>query len=655
MMAVPGPAAVTSPPIADAKQQLHAKYPDQAARIDRGVDQVAALWRATDGDFTAFCLEQFAPNNDALFARMETTMEQIKGNNNEIGRTARWNSEVDTGPMQPVESLLASYNPQAHVVDDLFSNKVGFAILLNFPQTTLADRTRDGASYSRRQWAEARLTQPFARRVPGELLAAEEAARASGDAYIAGYNLWMHHVLAEDGSRLFPSGKRLISHWNLRDELKANYAEKDAAPKQRTIVKLMERIVTQTIPAEVVDNPHVDWNPFQNKVVPGQEVEADAPTKKPVPDSRFEHVLAWFHAERAIDVYSPIAPTYIERAFVDADLPEPRVRAMLVEILEAPQGAQIAQLVQQKLGRPLEPQDLWYPITATSTAETELDAVTRKKYPSAAAFAKDVPRILHDLGFTTERAKYLSEHIEVDPSRGAGHAMEADRRGDKAHLRTRVEPHGMDYKGYNIAVHELGHNIEQTFSLYDIDHTLLQGVPNIAFTEALAFLFQHRDRELLGRPRQHGEADRLAVIDTFWQTREIAGSALVEIDTWHWLYAHPNATATELRDATDHAASAVWDKYYAPLLGGKGTPLLAIYSHTIASPLYLFNYVLGHLIAFQVEQHLQGKDNATFGKEFERVARLGHISPDLWMTAATGKPVSTESLITATTAALDKK
>jgi hypothetical protein len=52
---------------------------------------------------------------------------------------------------------------------------------------------------------------------------------------------------------------------------------------------------------------------------------------------------------------------------------------------------------------------------------------------------------------------------------------------------------------YNIAVHELGHNIEQPFSLYDIDHTLLAGVPNTAFTDALARLFQARGRELLGR------------------------------------------------------------------------------------------------------------------------------------------------------------
>ena len=45
----------------------------------------------------------------------------------------------------------------------------------------------------------------------------------------------------------------------------------------------------------------------------------------------------------------------------------------------------------------------------------------------------------------------------------------AARSGYKAHLRTRVEKDGMNYKGYNIAVHEMGHNVEQTFSLYDID------------------------------------------------------------------------------------------------------------------------------------------------------------------------------------------
>ena len=53
----------------------------------------------------------------------------------------------------------------------------------------------------------------------------------------------------------------------------------------------------------------------------------------------------------------------------------------------------------------------------------------------------------------------------------------------KARLRTRVGADGMDYKGFNIAVHEMGHNVEQVISLDDVDYTLLKGVPNTAFTE----------------------------------------------------------------------------------------------------------------------------------------------------------------------------
>ncbi len=657
--------------VRDTEQQLVAKYGAALrAQIHRGVGNAASLWRTSDGDFAAFCLEQFVADpaaREAMFVRLEAIDEQIHGHDLEIGRAARWNNEVDTGPIQPVDGLLAQYDPATHIVDDLFASKVGFAVLLNFPLTTLADRIREGASYDRRQWAEVRLASEFEARIPGDLQLAASAAGASAEQYIAGYNIWMHHVLAEDGARLFPSGKRLISHWNLRDELKANYAEHDGVAKQRTIVKIMDRIVTQTIPKAVIDNPRLDWNPFTNTVTvaAATTVEADAPKARaggpsegdngaPEPAMREQLVLAHFHAARAIDPFAPTAPTYIDRAFGAAELPESRVRQMLTEILESPLRDAVAKELRAKLDRALEPEDLWFPIASPGTAETELDALTRKKYPSAAAFATDIPRILRDLGFSPARAKYLAEHIAVDPSRGAGHAMQAERRGDKAHLRTRVEAKGMDYKGYNIAVHELGHNIEQTFSLYDIDHTLLRGVPNIAFTEALAFLFQARDRDLLGRPRARGEADRLRVLDTFWASREIAGSALVELDVWHWLYDHPNATAPELRDATVQIARATWNTYYAPLLGGKDTAVLAIYSHTIAQPLYLFNYVLGHLIAFQVEQSLEGKDKATFGKEFERVARLGRILPDLWMTAATGKPVGTGSLLAATAKALAK-
>ena len=92
------------------------------------------------------------------------------------------------------------------------------------------------------------------------------------------------------------------------------------------------------------------------------------------------------------------------------------------------------------------------------------------------------------------------------------------------------------------------------------------------------------------------------------------------------------------------------------MLGGAGqTTLLGIYSHTISSPLYLFNYVLGHLIAFQLEEHVAGKPPKVFASEFMRVARQGAILPDSWMQGATGQPVSSQPLLDAAARALAGK
>jgi oligoendopeptidase F len=243
--------------------------------------------------------------------------------------------------------------------------------------------------------------------------------------------------------------------------------------------------------------------------------------------------------------------------------------------------------------------------------------------------------------------------VIVDPSRGAGHALQAMRRGDYPHLRTRVEKDGMNYKGYNIAVHELGHNVEQVFSLYEVDHTLLQGVPNSAFTEALAFVFQGKDLELLGLAKPDAESERLRVLNDFWMTWEIAGVSLVDIAVWHWMYDHPDATAPQLRDAVVKIARETWNRYYAPVLGEKDSVLLGVYSHMISYPLYLCDYPLGHMIAFQIEEHM--KKAGAIGPEFERMAKFGSVTPDLWMVNATGAPVSAGPLLRATEAVLAAK
>ncbi len=666
--AAPAPVTASSPaevPVnIDALQQelITQHGAAHAERIARGLRQVAALWRTSDGDLAAFARANYLAEDGlrtATFDRFQAVFEQLEGHGNEIGRELRRATDLDIGPLLPIDSVFAGFDPGAHLGEDMFASKIAFVVLLNFPLTTLEERMTAGPKWTRRQWAEARLAGRFASRVPAEVRQAATQAGAAADLYIAEYNLWMHHVLDASGARLFPKGMRLISHWNLRDELKANYAlGAEGLAKQQVIVKVMERIVTQSIPRNVIDNPRVDWNPFTNAVVLAADgtVEDDAPKKiipandtAPEPDVRYAQLQAQWKAARLADPYYPAEPDAIRRSFERGqELPEARVRELLTAVLASPEVPKVAALIEKRLGRKLGPQDLWYAGFKASPGKTEaeLDAITRKKYPTADAFKKDMPRILQGLGFSKDRAKYLSDRIMVDASRGAGHAMPSMRKGDYPRLRTRIEKEGMNYKGYNIAIHELGHNVEQVFSLYDVDQYFLASVPNNAFTEALAFVFQARDLQLLGLVKPSGEAEKMRVLGDFWATWEIAGVAMVDADVWHWMYDHPNATPAELREATVKIAQKYWNQYYAPVLGAADTPLLGIYSHMIAYPLYLSNYPLGHLIAFQIEEVVE--KTGKLGQEFERMSRIGSVVPDAWMKEASGSPVSAEPLLRAT-------
>jgi hypothetical protein len=278
-----------------------------------------------------------------------------------------------------------------------------------------------------------------------------------------------------------------------------------------------------------------------------------------------------------------------------------------------------------------------------------LDKTTKAKYPNTAAFEADIPNMLIKLGFQPDKAKEIASHITVDPARGSGHAWGAQMKGDKAHLRTRIGAEGMDYKGYNIAVHELGHNVEQTISLYFVDNYMMQGVPNTAFTEALAFTFQKRDLELLGMKDNDPNKEAMAALDNFWASYEIMGVSLVDMKVWKWLYENPNATSEQLKETVVKAAVEVWNTYYADAFGIKDTPILAIYSHMIDNPLYLSNYPVGHLIDFQLDGYLKGKN---FADEVLRIYSQGRLIPQLWMEQAVGEEISIQPLVRATEEAL---
>src|SRR5204863_173347 len=83
-------------------------------------------------------------------------------------------------------------------------------------------------------------------------------------------------------------------------------------------------------------------------------------------------------------------------------------------------------------------------------------------------------------------------------------------------------------------------------------------------------------------------------------------------------------------------------RYYAPVFHQKDVVLLAVYSHMIDSFLYLPVYSIGHLIAAQIEEQM--KKAGAIGPEFERIAKMGDDTPDLWMENARGKATGPDVL-----------
>jgi hypothetical protein len=70
----------------------------------------------------------------------------------------------------------------------------------------------------------------------------------------------------------------------------------------------------------------------------------------------------------------------------------------------------------------------------------------------------------------------------------------------------------------------------------------------------------------------------------------------------------------------------------------------------ISNPLYLANYSFGHLIDFQIEQYLRGKN---FSEEVDRIWSIGKRTPQLWMLEATGEELSIQPMIAAAEEAVD--
>ena len=630
--------------------KLVEKYGDNYRdRIERCVNQTAYLWRDSDGDensFSEFCLNNFVADSvelDALFDRISMNFESLYGYFNRIVLDLRAPIHLSNYNDTKIDELFAGYDPYANLQSDFYENKIAFYITLNFPHYSLSEKEELGKNWSEKEWAYARLGDLFAERIPAKILQKYSEVLSNSDNYISNYNIYMGYVVDENGQSEFSKDKVLISHWNLRDELKSCYSDKEnGLKKMRIIYEIMLRIINQDIPKDVINDNKYTWNPFNNKTYKdNKEVKLE-----PENNVRFQHLLNSFKCNLEIDKYRQC--NYIDEKFGNEfEMSQKNVEQMFKEFVSSPVVKEVAGIVKSRLGRDLEPFDIWYDgfKSRSNIKEDDISLKTRKLFSNTSDFQKYIPNILKKFGFTPDKANDIASKISVDASKGAGHAWGAEMKGDKAHLRTRIDSTGMDYKGYNIAVHELGHNVEQTISLYDVPYWFIKGVPNTAFTEAWAFAFQHNDLKLLDIKTSNTEKDEaLSVLDKFWSTYEIMGVSLVDQEIWKWMYANPNCNAEELKHAVIDIAKNIWNQYYAPVFGVKDSPILAIYSHSIDNPLYLSAYPIGHIIEFQLNEYIKDK---VLGEEMQRICKLGRLTPNIWMNKAVGNNVSGEVMINA--------
>lgn len=628
---------------------------------ERGVRQVAALWQQTDGteaDFVELVTTHYAATAEerkVLFDRLSYILEQCGQNADLLNNTLQEPTTlVGKGEPCVVDWIISGYSPIAHFTEDMFANKLAHICVLNFPSYTLEEKNLLGQEWTRQEWAYARMGEVFNTRIPGSVYAHSSQAMSEAENYIAGYNIMMHCLRNEEGEQLWQEPMALLSHWNLRDELKSNYANiPNAHEKQEMIYQVMLRIIRQEIPECVVNNADYIWHPFSNNV---QDIKGSKNQEcGREPDTRYQKIIDIFHAMQQIDTYRPDAPSHVLRTFnEDLEIPQSEIESLFIQLLQSDEIKAVAQIIRERLGRDLRPYDIWYDgfKSRSSVSEDLLTSQTQSRYPTAKAFEKDMPRMLTDLGFSQDKAQEIAAHIVVEAARGSGHARPCVGRNQPARLRTRINDKGMDYKGYNIAVHEFGHNVEEVISLYDIDYYTLAGIPNTGFTEASAFLFQQRDLQLLGHGKQIMSRD--ATLDIIWSMYEIMGVSLVDMAMWKWLYDNPKANAAQLREAVIAIAGDIWNKYYAPLLGEQDCPLLGIYSHMIGYALYLPGYPIGQLVQFQLEEHLAKCETpAEFAQEYTRIYQQGKLTPDAWMRGAVGEAMSVEPILKAVRKAIN--
>lgn len=620
---------------------------NETERIRKGTSQLARNWRNSDGteqEFADFCLRYFMSGNTlhTNFRRIIDNLTYLEGMLYKVTTLFHESDDYTDTPKLEADGYLQSVIPGS----DHYSTKFAHYVQLNFPYYTFAEKQQHCREWNREKWAMVCLGDTYAFRNDGlpSNPFTKEANRFKR--YMEHYFFRVDHITDKKGNYPFTDEMALHCHRGLRDQIKEEYTASDGAARQTLLYAIAENAITGNVPVLFLKDSTTRWNPLSNKLYKIENGKQKEIRNYETEDlNRYTGLLACMKEKMFTDQNYTPKNTTIRRTFDKSSVSLEKTETLIRHFLADPLLPEIGKIIEKRLGRKLRPYDIWYSGFQEQSAfsASYLDSLTRSRYPDPQTFQKDLPNLLVRMGIRPEEARFIGSHISVRPVVSGGYSSQPPLPGDTALLTTMFGEQGLDYKAFRVSMHELGHCICGVFCTNDIDYFRLAGVPCDAITEAFAELFAYKNAEALDlHPFSPEEKQHLLNLATIWYLLEMGGQTLTEIETWKWLYAHPEATAKELKEAVLHISSTVWNTYFSKIFHTQNRHILSIYNHYITGDLYLYNYFLGNVIMYQLHKASISSD---LTEELKEACREGCTLTDLWMEKAVNAPISTESLM----------
>jgi hypothetical protein len=159
--------------IENLKKELFSEYPSEKEFIEKGINQVADFWDVekdgTAEEFTQFIKEYLITDEkerEEFFLKINRNWEYIFGHLIQLLLHLREPIDLDIGELTKFDLLFSRFNPLNHYEEDMFGEKIAFAILLNYPKFSLKQKKLLADKWTSKDLAYARVADSFDSRVP---------------------------------------------------------------------------------------------------------------------------------------------------------------------------------------------------------------------------------------------------------------------------------------------------------------------------------------------------------------------------------------------------------------------------------------------------------------------------------------------------------